>query len=130
MILFIAGLLGLISVALGAYADHGLQATASTADLKSIATALRYHQTHVVLLAALGLAQLASPKLAASRLITTASLMFIAAILLFSFSIYSAVIFEMPGLKNIVPIGGILFMLAWLTLALAGWQLSKKSQVN
>ena len=125
MTLFITGLLGLTSVAMGAYADHGLQATASTADLKRIATALRYHQIHVVLLAALGLAQLANPKIAASKIIKTISLIFISAILLFSFSIYAAVMLEMPALKNIVPIGGILFMIGWLTLALAGWRLNK-----
>ncbi len=126
MTLFIAGLLGLISVAFGAYADHGLAKTASAADLKSIATALKYHQLHAVALMAIGLACIPSPKIARSRLIGCASAAFIFAIFLFSFSIYASVLFSMPGLKNVVPFGGILFMLGWLCLGLAGLQFSKK----
>jgi len=126
MTLLIAGLLGLISVAFGAYADHGLAKTASAADLKSIATALKYHQLHAVALMAIGLACIASPKVAGSRLVTCASLAFFCGILFFSFSIYASVLLASPVLKNMAPIGGSLFMIGWLCLALAGLQFSKQ----
>ena len=126
MILLLAGLLGFLSVALGAYADHGLQHTASAADLKSFMTAIKYHQLHAVALIAIGLARLASPQVASSRILLVASLVFFAAICLFSFGIYAAVILNLPSLKYLAPFGGTLFMIGWLTLALAGWQLTKR----
>ena len=126
MILLFAGLFGFLSVALGAYADHGLQGTASPADLKSFMNAIKYHQLHSVALMALGLARIANPKGAASKLLLSAGLAFIAAILLFCFSIYASVIFETPGLKNLAPLGGTLFMIGWLILAFTGWKQSRK----
>ena len=125
MILLIAGLLGFLSVALGAYADHSLQHTISAADLKSFMTAIKYHQLHAVALVAIGLARFASPKLASSRILLISSFVFLAAIFLFSFGIYTAVIFNLPSLKYLAPFGGTLFMIGWLSLALAGWQLKK-----
>ena len=53
MTLAIGALLGFISIALGAYAEHGLKLSLSESALSSLTIALRYHQSHAIVIACL-----------------------------------------------------------------------------
>jgi uncharacterized membrane protein YgdD (TMEM256/DUF423 family) len=125
MFLTIGALLGLLSVAFGAYAEHGLRAQITDAQFHTLMTALRYHQINAMMISSIGLAHLASPYLRTSNFLRGSGLLFIVGTVLFSFSIYASVVLKLPILIKAAPIGGTLTMLAWLLLAYAGWSLTK-----
>lgn len=108
----LAGLNGVVAVAMGAYAAHGL---AGDAYLQSLGErASQYQLLHA-------LALLAADRLAAEgrRLAHGAALLFLVGIVLFSGSLYlKAVSGQALPLPMVTPAGGITFMLAWLTLGL------------
>ena len=120
MILVIGALLGFISMAFGAYAEHGVRATLSEEDFHLLMTAVRYHQIHAIVIVAIGLVILNGGKLADMRTLHLCALLFIVGTLLFSFSIYLSISLDIPGLVRVAFIGGIMMMLAWLLLAITG----------
>ena len=63
MILIFGALLGFISVAFGAYAEHGLREAVTEEHFRFLTTALCYNQVHAVMIAAIGLALLNGGKL-------------------------------------------------------------------
>lgn len=120
-LLVLTGALGLISVAFGAFSEHALRPNIDAESFRYIMTAIRYNQVHAVALLALSLA-LAVP-LAAEvlrRLRIAAWLMFFGTVL-FSFSIYLAVMLDVIALTFITPIGGTTLMIAWAAVIWAGW---------
>lgn len=120
MILFSGALLGLLSVVMGTYANHGLRAHISSEQFEFIQTALRYNQINAVMICAIGLALLASPKLSNIRTLHWSGVAFIVGTVLFSFSLYASVIFNTPALTQVTPAGGMMIMLGWGLLAYAG----------
>ena len=60
MILCLGALLGFISVAFGAYAEHALRETITEEHFRFLMTAVRYNQVHAVAVIALGLVELAN----------------------------------------------------------------------
>lgn len=116
MILFIAALLGLFSVAFGAYAEHGLQKQISAEAFKSISAAIRYHQLYAIMTAVVGLAVLNSEKWASVYWLHYSGYLFIAGIVLFSFGIYASVLLDVEQLKQLAPFGGWSLMLGWVAL--------------
>ena len=126
MILIWGALLGFISVAFGAYAEHGLRETLTDENFRFLMTAVRYNQVHSVVIIAIGLVLLNGGKLANIPAIKWSGLLFITGTVLFSFSIYLSVSFDLPSLVNITPIGGMTIMVAWLILLVAGFLARKK----
>lgn len=124
MTLAIGALLGFISVAFGAYAEHGLKPTLSEHAFASLSIALRYNQTHAIVIVMLGLIKLQPGRLAHSPALCWAAVCFIAGTILFSFSLYASALFAAPGLNFFAPLGGTLLMLAWLLLVLTGLRAS------
>jgi len=123
MMLFIGALLGFIAVAFGAYAEHGLRPEVSAEAFRSVMTAIRYNQVHAVAVVALGLFLARSPAsgtTAAPAALSLAAWLLAAGTVLFSFAIYLAVLWNMPSLTAITPLGGILLMTGWLALAWGG----------
>lgn len=122
MILVAGALLGLISVAFGAYAEHGLQASVSDGVLDSVQTAIRYNQIHAVVVTAIGLVRLrpGAPPYPAG--LAWAAWGFIAGTILFSFSIYLSAATDTPSLNAAAPLGGIVLMTSWLGLGWAGFR--------
>ena len=116
MVLILGALLGFISVAFGAYAEHGLREAVTDEHLRFLMTAVRYNQVHAVVIAAIGLALLNGGNLSSIPALKWSGLLFIIGTVLFSFSIYLSVSFDWPGLLNITPVGGITIMAAWLLL--------------
>lgn len=121
----IAAFLGAVTVALGAFGAHALKAVLSPAALITYETAVRYQMYHVVALLLTGilLQKAIVPK--QQKLLTRAGLFFIDGIVLFSGSLYFIVakpflgIEGLPWIGIITPMGGLLWMVAWLLLGLS-----------
>ena len=122
MILALGGLIGFIAIAFGAYAEHGLRDIVTNEHFRFLMTAIRYNQVHAVVIVALGLTMMANRELSRQKLLNWTSYLFIMGTGIFSFSIYISVWLELPKLVNVTPVGGVLLMVAWLTLALAGYR--------
>lgn len=120
MILIWGALLGFISVAFGAYAEHGLRESVTDEHFRFLMTAVRYNQIHAVVIAAIGLALLNGGKLSNIPAFKWSGLLFIIGTVLFSFSIYLSVSLDIPDLVNITPVGGMTIMVAWLMLIVTG----------
>lgn len=126
MILILGALLGFISVAFGAYAEHGLREAVTEEHFRFLMTAIRYNQVHAVMIAAIGLALLNGGKLSNVKALKWSGLLFIIGTVMFSFSIYLSVSLDIPSVMNITPVGGMIIMVAWLVLMVAGILLRKK----
>ena len=121
----IAAFLGALTVALGAFGAHALKAVVSPAALVTYETAVRYQMYHVVALLFTGilLQKASTPK--QQKLLSRAGLFFIDGIVLFSGSLYFIVakpflgIEGLPWVGIITPMGGLLWMVAWVFLALS-----------
>ncbi len=116
MILIFAALLGFVSVAFGAFAEHGLREHITQEQFRFLMTAIRYNQVHAVVACAIGLALCHNGRLASIPALRFSGGLFILGTVLFSFSIYLSVWFEMPVLINVTPVGGMTIMAAWLAL--------------
>jgi uncharacterized membrane protein YgdD (TMEM256/DUF423 family) len=108
----IAGVVGALGVALGAFGAHGLKDV--VADPSHIerwwATGARYHLIHAVALLGVA-AHPARP--------TGAGVSFLIGIGLFSGSLYLMTLTGITKLGMITPLGGLAFITGWLLLALA-----------
>jgi uncharacterized membrane protein YgdD (TMEM256/DUF423 family) len=108
----LAGSLGFVGVALGAFGAHGLKSRVGPESLDVWKTAVLYHLFHV--LALLALAAL-GPKVARANLVAG---LFTAGIALFSGSLYVLVLGELRVLGAVTPLGGVAFLAGWLLLVL------------
>ena len=114
------GILGAVAVGTGAFGAHALKGSEETM-LKTWDTAVRYHTYSVFALLALALAPLASPADA-----TTPFRLFLAGSTLFSGSLYLLVLTGVRKLGAITPIGGLILIAAWLSLASLSLSLHKR----
>ena len=130
MILLIGGVLGFISVAFGAYAEHGLREVVSEEHFRFLMTAVRYNQVHAVVVTAIGLGIASGIEPLQSSLLHWSGKLFILGTALFSFSIYLSVVLALPQLVNITPIGGTIIMLAWILLAMSGYKAVSRNNAN
>ena len=118
LILISGTILGFISVAFGAYAEHGLKARVDSETFRFLMTAIRYNQVYAILITAIGLTLYAPLPETLSAKLFWAGVLFSAGCVLFSVSIYLAAQLNIPNLTRITPIGGITLMIAWAYL---GW---------
>lgn len=110
-LLFVAALLGLASVAVGAAADHAMDLTDELR--ASLDVALRYNMVYAVLLAAMGLAGFSR------RALQVAGGLFAAGTALFCGGIYGAILLDIPGAVYATPAGGMILMAGWTALGYA-----------
>ena len=104
-----------LAVILGAFGAHGLEARLSERALATWHTGVQYHFTHalaLLLLAALW--ERVSPGWGLA-----AAVAFVFGILLFSGSLYALALGAPRILGAVAPIGGTLFILGWIALAIA-----------
>lgn len=125
MNLLIGAIFGFISVAFGAYAEHGLKTQVSIEHFDFIMTAVRYNQSYAILISAIGLAILLNDKAAKSLPLKLCNLLFIVGTTLFSFGIYIAIVCNVPTIMKLAPIGGTTLMLAWILLGVSAITLKK-----
>ena len=119
LFMVIAALSGALSVALGAFGAHALEARLSAEFLHTFETGVRYQFYHTLALLAVVVAIVRWP---ASNLPVIAGWLFIAGIVVFSGSLYLLVMTGTRWLGAITPIGGVAFIAGWLLLALAAWR--------
>lgn len=117
IVLLVGALLGLLSVVIGASAEHLLQHRVDEEVWRWVMTAVRYHQIGAVTVTAIGLA-LAAKAGPAGRLKLAGGVLG-AGTVLFSFSIYAAAATGVHALTYLTPIGGVTLMFGWLLLAWA-----------
>ena len=120
-----AALLGAFSVALGAFAAHGLKQMLSTENLQIFETAVRYQFYHVFALLAVGILYKEFP----GKFMLWAGKLFIAGIIIFSGSLYLLCYVkhnQMPlnWLGAITPFGGAAFITGW---AMLFWAVLKRN---
>jgi uncharacterized membrane protein YgdD (TMEM256/DUF423 family) len=119
-IIITASVFGMLAVITGAFGAHGLKALLPVGQLEVWHTAVQYNFYHVFAL--LFLSTFAKFK---NRLITLAYYFFTFGIVCFSGSLYLLSCRSILGwdwliaLGPITPLGGLLFILGWLMLALA-----------
>jgi uncharacterized membrane protein YgdD (TMEM256/DUF423 family) len=108
----LAGVLGFLGVALGAFGAHGLRERLAPGMLEVYKTGVLYHLIHAaaLLAVALGAERLARPRAVAT--------LWAAGIVIFSGSLYALAITGATALGAVAPIGGLLLMAGWVTLAL------------
>ena len=115
-----AALLGAFAVALGAFGAHGLKPLLSEDAMDVYHTGVQYHFYHVF-----ALLFLSTSGRFKNSLIAASYYLFTFGILLFSGSLYLLSCRDLLGwgwlsiMGPITPIGGLLFIIGWLTLALA-----------
>jgi uncharacterized membrane protein YgdD (TMEM256/DUF423 family) len=114
----IAAINGFLAVAAGAFGAHALKSRLAAESLATYEVGVRYQMYHA--LALLAVAWLLSTQ--PSRAATTAGICFTAGILLFSGSVYALALGGPKWFGPITPIGGVLFLVGWVCLAVAAWR--------
>ncbi|MFT4694596.1 MAG: uncharacterized membrane protein YgdD (TMEM256/DUF423 family) [Francisella sp.] len=130
MILATGAILGFISVAFGAYAEHGLKTNISTEHFDMLMTAIRYNQLYAIIISGIGLILLNDGKLANSIIIKISGYLFIVGTLLFSFGIYTSILIDIPQILRLAPIGGTSLMLGWICLIVLGILTLQRNKKN
>ena len=117
----LAGVLGALGVAAGAFGAHGLASRVTAERLAVFETGARYHLLHT--LALLACAWLCTQSTSLSPRLAGA--LFVAGIVIFSGSLYLLVLLDQPKLGAITPIGGVSLIAGWIALAVAGAQIAR-----
>ena len=108
-----------VAVAAGAFGAHGLKRVLSADMLQIWQTGVLYHLIHA--LGILALAALMGRSMSGSLLGWAGLLMFIG-IVFFSGSLYVLALSGTKWLGAVTPLGGVLFIVAWLLTAVAAWR--------
>ena len=121
-IVITASILGMLGVIAGAFAAHGLQQYLEPKQIEIWRTGVQYQFYHVFAL--LFLSTFAS----SNKLIRTAYYLFTLGIIFFSGSLYLLACRDLIGwnwlivMGPITPLGGLLFIAGWVTLAMAAFR--------
>lgn len=119
--LLTAAIFGILSVALGAFAAHALKSMVSEKAVATFETGVRYMFYHTFAIMAAGIIYSEIK----SKLIIWAGRLFLAGIILFSFSLFALAVVQgavLPGLKwigAVTPFGGIMFIAGWICFFIA-----------
>jgi uncharacterized membrane protein YgdD (TMEM256/DUF423 family) len=112
----VAALNGLLAVAAGALAAHGMRNGADPRALEWVKTAAAYQMWHA--LALLGIRALGRPEVAAW--LCAGAWLFLAGILLFCGSLYLLALTHVMAVAWITPFGGTAFLFGWLAVIVHG----------
>lgn len=114
-ILQITGISGALAVGLGAFGAHGLEALLlQNGRLDTFQTAVNYHFYHTLALLGIGILALVKPQWKGFAFSTWCMLI---GILIFSGSLYVLSLTGITWLGAITPLGGIAFILGWISIA-------------
>lgn len=117
----IASILGALSVAGGAFGAHALKGKLTDAALGSFETGVRYQMYHAIALLIIALLISQNP---GSKELIAAGWCFVAGVVLFSGSLYGLSLLGIKALGPITPLGGLAFIIGWISLALASGKLA------
>jgi len=118
-----ASLVLMTAVMLGAFGAHGLKAMLTEPAMATFKTGITYHYYHglaLFLCAILSVITQKSFKLPYG--------MFLCGILLFSVNCYLYAVTQIKVIAMIIPVGGLLFITGWLTMAYKLYQLKSENE--
>ena len=124
-----ASVLGGMAVVFGAFGAHYLKSALTPEMLQAFETGVRYQFYHALAIAICGLVFQNNP----SGSVRLAARLFLAGIICFSGSIYLLSTRSLTGLEflawlgPVTPLGGLLFIAGWISLAVAGFYGSKRT---
>jgi uncharacterized membrane protein YgdD (TMEM256/DUF423 family) len=113
MFLLAAGVLGFLSVALGAFGAHALKDRLGPDELARFETAVRYQFYHALALLGVSLLSRAWPELN----FAPAGWCFIAGAAIFSGTLYLIDLTGIRAFGAVTPVGGLLLLAGWFLLA-------------
>ncbi len=113
-----AGVSGMMGIGFGAFAAHGLSQLGDPQIVDWVKTGAGYQLWHAAALVALALG---GDRLASRWAIVAAHGFFWGA-LIFAGSLYLMALLQMRWLGAVTPIGGVMMILGWLALCIAGLQ--------
>ncbi len=108
----------LIAVVLGAFGAHGLKGRLTTEMLNAFEVGVRYQMYHALALLAVAWALSRWPRAE----VTAAGWLFVAGTIIFSGSLYLLSLTGVRWIGAITPIGGVAFLLGWLSLVWGVWR--------
>ena len=114
----IGAFFGLLAVALGAFAAHGLGGRLSPGDMAIFETGVRYQMYHGLALLLLAALLPRLPGVGAR----VAAWAFTFGVLVFSGSLYLLVLAQLRWMGAVTPLGGVSFRVGWCALAWAFWK--------
>jgi uncharacterized membrane protein YgdD (TMEM256/DUF423 family) len=114
--ILIAAILGLFSVAGGAFGAHALKAQLSEKALDTFDLGIRYQMYHALALLLVGLLLLQIPT---NTKLVSAGVAFIVGVFIFSGSLYALSLSGIKTFGAITPLGGLALILGWALLALS-----------
>jgi uncharacterized membrane protein YgdD (TMEM256/DUF423 family) len=112
--LWIAGVVGFLAVALGAFGAHGLEGRLTPERLQTWHTAVLYHLVHAPALLALAL------HAPAGRALRVAWGAWLGGVAVFSGSLYALALTDLRWLGAVTPVGGVLLLAGWAAVVSAG----------
>src|SRR5688572_22462901 len=98
-------------------AEDGFSPEEVSKKLATCDVAVRYHLTHAVALLALS----AAPNTWSPKRRGLAAVFFVLGLGMFCGTLYAQSILGLKGFNLVVPLGGLCFILGWLTVALSSW---------
>ncbi|MEL6604071.1 MAG: DUF423 domain-containing protein [Cyanobacteria bacterium J06614_10] len=114
--LAIASILGALSVMGGAFGAHALKGKLSESALGSFETGVRYQMYHAIALLLVALLITQYPQVKGFGI---AGWGFVVGVVLFSGSLYGLSLANIKALGPVTPLGGLAFIIGWLSLAWA-----------
>ncbi len=115
-LLFCGGVLGFISVIMGALGDHAFTLTPD--QIESMLTAIRYNMLYAVIIIGISFVP-------PEKQLHIPGYLFTVGVFLFSFSIYAAQLSGISALTYITPFGGLTIMAGWITLVIKAFRYHK-----
>jgi uncharacterized membrane protein YgdD (TMEM256/DUF423 family) len=116
LFIFLGGVLAAAAVGLGAIGAHALKTQLTPDKLETFHTAVHYQMIHAVGLILVGLLDLYQR----SRLFDIAGWAMLVGIILFSGFLFAWLLTGRKAFVYPVPVGGVAFIVGWLSLALGG----------
>ena len=119
----LGSLSALIGVAAGAFGAHALKTRLPPELLIAFETGVRYQLVHSLALLAVAWAVVRWP----GRATTSAGVLFLAGIVLFSGSLYALALTGSRTLGIVTPFGGVAFIAGWASLAWGAWRIQPRA---
>lgn len=113
--LVIGTILMALGIGIGAFGAHGLKKLVSEEMLAVFHTGVEYQFYHALGIFVVAFIAHLKPE---ESYINTAGYLMLIGVLIFSFSLYFLVLFNIPLLGLLTPIGGVTMMLSWIVLLL------------
>lgn len=117
-----ACLSGAVAVGLGAFAAHGLKSTLSSYSLAVFQTGVQYQMLHALALLVAAYAAMREK----SVFLCVTGWCWMLGTLLFSGSLYALAFVSLGAWALLTPLGGLAFMIGWISLAIFGWQQARE----